>query len=76
MSKRAERRQNLRRMKKRARAAYPWVPGDRSERWANHLAVCSRACCGNPRRWLKAKEKTTRAEQKSDLDFREQLKEG
>ena len=34
-------------MKARARKIYPW---DRLAKAANHLAVCSCAACGNPRR--------------------------
>ena len=77
MSKRAKRRHHLRRMKKRAREVFYWHSDPkRAERYANHMAMCSRACCGNPRHWLKGEEKITRTEQKSNLDFGEQLKEG
>lgn len=44
---RARRRADLRRMKRKARAVYPH---DKLARAANHLAVCSGPCCGNPRR--------------------------
>lgn len=47
---RAVRRYHLERMKRRARRIYPWS-GVRAERLANHLAVCSGPCCGNPRHW-------------------------
>lgn len=46
---RARRRADLQRMKDKARRLYPW---DKKARAAEHLAVCSGICCGNPRRWL------------------------
>ena len=47
-SKRARRRQDLMRMKARARAIYPH---DRAAKHANHLKPCSCWMCGNPRRY-------------------------
>lgn len=46
-AKRARRRQDLNRMKARARRIYPH---DRAAKSANHLKVCSCWMCGNPRR--------------------------
>ena len=46
-TKRARRRQDLNRMKARARRIYPH---DRAAKSANHLKVCSCWMCGNPRR--------------------------
>lgn len=46
---RAARRYHLARMKARARAIFHWSP--RAHHFANHLAVCSGPCCGNPRHW-------------------------
>jgi len=73
MSKRAFRRHHLRRVKERAKEVFYWCSDpNRTAKWANNMAMCSSACCGNPRRWFKGNEKITRAEQKSDLGFREQ----
>lgn len=44
---RARRRQDLSRMKAKARKVYPH---DKDARWANHLQGCSCHGCGNPRR--------------------------
>jgi hypothetical protein len=46
-SKARRRRQDLLRMKNKARRIYPH---DGQAALANHLAVCSGPCCGNPRR--------------------------
>jgi hypothetical protein len=47
MSKRAERRHHLRRMKAKAERVYPdW---ERAARWADHLHGCSCHMCRNPR---------------------------
>jgi hypothetical protein len=40
-----------------------------AERWADHLAMCSRSCCGNPRTWFGY---LTMAEERFLLDAREQ----
>lgn len=50
--KRARRRQDLSRMKRRARWVYPH---DREAKCANHLQTCSLACCGNPRKHFNEK---------------------
>lgn len=75
MSKRAERRHHLRRMKTKAERIYWQSPlakyfGDSSPmiKTANHLKSCSCYMCGNPRKWFKEK---TIQELKSDLDCRE-----
>lgn len=68
MSKRAERRGHLARMKAKARRvareswgqvpANGWTPEDaaecqrRAEKWANHLAMCSCMGCGHQRWWF------------------------
>lgn len=44
----AQRRADLKRMKRKARRLYPH---DAKARCANHLAVCSCAMCGSPRRF-------------------------
>ena len=70
MSKRAQRRFHLHRMKVKAERVYYYnVPGT-ARKIANHLANCSCWMCGNPRRYFWEK---TRQELKSELDFREQL---
>ena len=71
MSKRAERRHHLRRMKTKAKhvVALWGNPNAQSEKWANHLALCSRQCCGNPRKWWKKK---TISEEIADLELKEQ----
>lgn len=48
MSKRAERRASLARMKRKALRIYPH---DARARSANHLKTCSCVVCGNPRRF-------------------------
>lgn len=53
-SKRARRRRDLQRMKARARRIYSGVA--KAAYWANHLAVCSCALCGNPRRVWKGED--------------------
>jgi len=68
MSKRAERRYHLRRMKAKARKVFYWCP-ERAHHWANNMTMCSRACCGNPRKWNKEK---TRQEYKSDIELEEE----
>ena len=60
--KRAKRRIAKAKMKKRARELYPWA-GKRAEKWADNLALCSRYCCGNPRKWFHEK---TLQEKKAD----------
>lgn len=45
---RARRRQDLLRMKAKARRIYPH---DKKASLANHLAFCSCLCCGNERAW-------------------------
>jgi uncharacterized Fe-S cluster-containing radical SAM superfamily protein len=83
MSKRAERRHHRRRMQAKARRYYrfnnSWNHDPRSKEWedaaatrADHIANCSCAMCGNPRKWLKEK---TRQEYESEKDFREQLRD-
>ena len=47
--KRARRRRDLARMKARVRRV--WREGAASEKYANHMAWCARACCANPRRF-------------------------
>lgn len=75
MAKRAERRYHLRRMKERARRVFFWYENPKdAEKYANHLAMCSRHCCGNPRHWWKGNEKITRKEQEADLNFDEQIR--
>jgi hypothetical protein len=59
----ARRRADLDRMKAKAvRFGKQWHQGDRKrhdgafvekcQKIANHLAICSGPCCGNPRRWF------------------------
>ena len=70
MSKRAERRKHKRRKKMQARRVFHWMRPELAEHLGDHLAQCSCAACGNPRKWFKEK---THSEKKSDLDFKEQL---
>lgn len=53
-SKRARRRRDLLRMKAKARRIYK--DAVKAPYWANHLAVCSCALCGNPRRVWKGED--------------------
>ena len=52
--KRALRRRELARMKKRARRLFSRYGYDTPahEKLANHMAYCSRPCCGNGRKWF------------------------
>jgi hypothetical protein len=50
--KRARRRNDLNRMKSRARVIYPH---DKNAKWANHLQACSCPGCGNPRKYFNEK---------------------
>ena len=47
--KRARRRRDLQRMKAKAVRLRPDTP--KAAHWAEYLAVCSCALCGNPRQW-------------------------
>lgn len=51
--KRARRRRDKARMKKKAVRVFGRFYCDpaKSEKLADHMAVCSGWCCGNPRRW-------------------------
>ena len=76
MSKRAERRHHLRRMKAKAERLYGnWFEDDleRTHKWANHLCLCSKRCCGNERHWARNhKDQVTRQELKSEWKLREE----
>ncbi|KKN86222.1 hypothetical protein LCGC14_0270910 [marine sediment metagenome] len=50
--KRARRRNDLNRMKSRARVIYPH---DKNAKCANHLQACSCPGCGNPRKYFNEK---------------------
>ena len=63
-SKPRQRRANLDRMKRRASAVYPHCK--RAAQFANHLAICSGPCCGNPRRWSGEKTMQERRHASSD----------
>lgn len=52
-TKRDRRRRDLERMKAKARRIYA-DRADRAVKWADYLAVCSCAVCGNPRRYWKS----------------------
>lgn len=66
-AKRERRRRDLQRMKAKAAriGRLNGAPGNWSKLY-NHLAVCSRACCGNPRRsfWYSAEEQMTMQERR------------
>lgn len=62
---RDRRRRDLERTKRRAKKLYPMVP--KNIKYANHLAVCSGPCCGNPRRWFGEK---TIQEKRADEAYR------
>jgi hypothetical protein len=71
MSKRAERRHHLRRMKAKAERIYWSRPladyfadPTPARKQANHLKSCSCPMCGNPRKW---RNERTRQEVKSDF---------
>jgi hypothetical protein len=74
MSKRAERRHHLRRMKAKAEKSFRFTVGfdEAHPKWAhkfaNHLASCSCWMCGNPRKWFKEK---TIQEIKADMKLRD-----
>lgn len=57
MAKRAIRRVHLKRMKAKAERIYKnsfsHIPAKLVRTWANHLAMCSCAMCGNPRKFSK-----------------------
>lgn len=55
MSKRAERRHHLKRMKSKAKSVYWYNEPDKAITLANHLASCSCSRCGNPRKYYKEK---------------------
>jgi hypothetical protein len=44
-------------MKAKAEKVFSWCEPERAHKYADHMAVCSRACCGNPRKWFKQKTK-------------------
>lgn len=57
-AKRAERRHHKYRMRQKARRIYceKWgVDPHKADKWADNLALCSKSCCGNPRKWRKEK---------------------
>lgn len=58
---RAKRRQDLKRMKRRARRIYPH---DAAAKCANHLQTCSCYACGNPRKHFNEK---TLQEQRAEI---------
>ena len=62
----SRRRQDHRRMKRRAVAAYPDWPG--AFKWANHLAGCSCYACGNPRKHFQMQ---TMQERRAALSLRD-----
>lgn len=70
MYSRAVRRHHLERMKSKARKVY-WFNSN-PEKLANHLAACSCAMCGNPRKYFKEE---TRAEYKAKISSEEQERE-
>lgn len=53
-TKRDRRRRDLQRMKARARRIYADRAAEKAVKWADYLAVCSCAICGNPRRYWKS----------------------
>ena len=73
-AKRARRRRDLARMKAKAARLSKRKGGNWSKLY-NHLAHCSGACCGNPRRsfWYSAEEQMTMQERRffaEPLDYR------
>jgi len=72
MSKRAERRFHKQRMRYHAKKVFRDIDDCWIIRMADNLCMCSRHCCGNPRKWFKEK---SRQEQKADNDFIEQTRE-
>lgn len=64
-AKRERRRRDLQRMKAKAARISKRSGGNWSKLY-NHLAHCSRACCGNPRRsfWYSAEEQLTMQERR------------
>lgn len=69
MSVSASRRADKDRMKARARRLYPG--NEKPQKYADHLAVCSCAMCGNPRRFRKGEDKLTLQERRRDDGRRE-----
>jgi len=72
MSKRAERRYHELRMRNHARTVFPDMPEKWIHRISNNLAICSRFCCGNPRRHFKS---ITQQENRANDDFEDYLNE-
>ncbi len=72
-AKRARRRRDLARMKARAVRLYPQKR--RAIYWADYLAVCSCAGCGNPRRFWKV-ERLTLQERKAAIAETEAARDG
>ena len=78
MSKRAIRRFHKQRMRDRMRRFVRdvWYDLGYHDKWicrmADNRCMCSRSCCGNPRKWFKEK---TLAERKSDDSFVDQIDE-
>ena len=62
MSKRAERRHHLSRMKAKAIRIFPTLDPKQAIKWANHLKMCSCQGCCNPRRSGYIKNEVTRQE--------------
>ena len=79
MSKRAERRYHLRRMKKKARRIYNQngIGWKNAEHWANHLAGCSCYQCGNPRNFWAERDGGGRTfpERFADLKLKEGIED-
>lgn len=73
MSKRAERRKNLQRMKNKAKKVYSSVDPSKAIKWANHLKVCSCHGCCNPRRSGYFKNQVTRQESEAYMKYLESL---
>lgn len=86
MAKRAERRHHSQRVKAKAYKTYRksfWWYSNMSEeelnlfvcKTANNMAVCSRYCCGNPRRHYSGQGRFTKQEILSEVDMKEQILE-
>lgn len=65
MEKRQRRRQDILRMKAKAKRLRVIYRAGNWDKLYDHLAHCSGRCCGNPRRWEKPKSGMTMQERRA-----------
>jgi hypothetical protein len=71
VSRRAIRRHHKDRRKAKARKLFGylwpmagWVTEPKAHHHADNFTLCSRWCCGNPRRWMKGRDRFTMQERR------------